>query len=475
MGFPATIANMSEMTLSDSFGRSPQPARETAIALTLVVQASDPTAPPARHLLDGVDEVVFGRGPRSATRDNVGGTRRLVIRIPDPFMSSDHGRLVRVQGRWMIEDPRSKNGVVVAGRATRVAPVETGDVLEVGHAVFLLESARTLPGAAGDSELVSSAWDHPLLASFHPDLEAGHAELRRFAPSTIPVLLHGETGTGKEVYASTLHDRSRRKGPFVAVNCGALTPTLLEAELFGHKRGAFSGATADRPGFVRSADGGTLFLDEITELSPAGQVALLRVLQEGEVVAVGDTQAVPVDVRVVAASQRPLLEDVEAGRFRSDLYARLLGHELHLPPLRERITDLGYLIASLLRRLSTEPVTLSPAAARAMIAYGWPRNIRELERCLASSLVLADRGKIDASHLPAAVRSGGPVRPTTAPADAMDPEDEALRTRLAAKLTEHRGNVSAVARDLDEHREQIQRWIRRFQLDVDGFRRGKPP
>jgi DNA-binding NtrC family response regulator len=282
------------------------------------------------------------------------------------------------------------------------------------------------------------------------------------------------------VYADVLHAASRRTGPLVAVNCGALSPTLLEAALFGHRRGAFSGATADRPGFVRSADKGTLFLDEITELSPAGQIALLRVLQEHEVVAVGDTTPVPIDIRVCAASHRPLLVEVEAGRFRSDLYARLLGYELRIPPLRERVADLGYLIASLLRRQpspSPRPVTFTPEALRAMLAYPWPRNVRELERCLATALVLGGGGEIDVAHLPVQVRSGavGPVPAVPAdelPTASEDAADAALRSALAAKLAEHRGNISAVARDMSRHREQIQRWIRRFAFDIDAFRRG---
>jgi DNA-binding NtrC family response regulator len=248
---------------------------------------------------------------------------------------------------------------------------------------------------------------------------------------------------------------------------------LLEAELFGHRKGAFSGATSDRPGYVRAADGGTLFLDEIASLSEAGQVALLRVLQENEVIAVGDTRPVSVDLRVCAASQRPLVEEVEAGRFRSDLYARLLGYELRLPPLRERRGDLGHLVGSLLRRLSSHPVELTPAAMRCLIEYEWPRNVRELERSLATALVLADGGTLDTAHLPAAITAQRRVRSDDGPPAAADDglHDAAIRVQLAAKLTEHRGNVTAVARDLGKHREQIKRWIRRFGFDIDLFRR----
>jgi DNA-binding NtrC family response regulator len=444
-------------------------------ALTLVVSASDLAIAPSRHFVDTVDAVLFTRGPRRTTRDEGDGLRRLNLQIPDPYLSSDHGRMLRVQQRWMVESPRSKNGVVVNGEVTRCATVEIGDVIEVGHGVFLLEQIATSKDTALDQFLNKDAHSLPLLASLHPDLIATESALVRIARSTIPVLLHGETGTGKEVYAQALHTSSGRRGPFVAVNCGALSPSLLEAELFGHRKGAFSGATNDRSGYVRAADGGTLFLDEIQSLSPAGQVALLRVLQDNEVIAVGDTRAVSVDLRVCAASQLPLVAEVEAGRFRSDLYARLLGYELRLPPLRERRDDLGYLIASLLRRLSVEPVEIVPAAARCLVEYDWPRNIRELERCLAAALVLADKRPIDVPHLPAVItayRRGRDVTGPPAPSDLGD-SDAQVRLELAAKLTEHQGNVSAVARDLGKHREQIQRLIRRFGFDIDLFRRDK--
>jgi DNA-binding NtrC family response regulator len=286
----------------------------------------------------------------------------------------------------------------------------------------------------------------------------------------VPVLLHGETGTGTEVYARAIHESSGRPGPFVAVNCGALSPSLLEAELFGHRRGAFSGAIADRPGFIRSADRGTLFLDEIPELSRAGQVALLRVLEEDEVVAVGDTRPVTVDIRIVAASQRPLISEVDAGDFRSDLYARLLGYEAGLPALRERRADLGYIVGNLGRRMTGRSLELTPAAFRALLRYDWPRNVRELERCLATANALSCGGVIDVDHLPPAI-ARATIRNQTPPPPADSEKDAAMRDQLSAKLAEHRGNITAVARDLGKHREQLQRWIRRLGIDVARFRR----
>jgi DNA-binding NtrC family response regulator len=279
-------------------------------------------------------------------------------------------------------------------------------------------------------------------------------------------VVRGETGTGKELVARAIHVLSQRKGPFVAVNCGALPETLVEAELFGAKRGAFSGATADRIGLVRGADGGTLFLDEIAELRPSSQAALLRVLQEREVMALGDTRAVKVDVRFVAATHRDLEDMVGRGTFRDDLYARLLGFELELPGLRERREDLGLLVRALLgRRPGGNEASFTPAAVRLMHAYRWPHNIREFERALASAVALADGRPIDVADLPAVMQ-----RVPTTPELPMN-DDDSLRARLVELLEAHRGNIAAVARVLDKDRMQIHRWVRRFDIDLDSYRR----
>lgn len=472
------LARPSEVTISttgervDGFHALPSQAQAVRQWLTITMCGGDVAAAPSRHLLDDVDIISFGRGEREATRDFVDGMRRLVLRIPDRMMSADHARMLRAQGRWMLADPASKNGTLIAGRPTRCGVVESGDIIELGRTVILFDESPVQINAPADQILFATRQRE--LASFHPDLVIAAESIAMIAPSNVPVLFHGESGTGKEVYARVLHELSGRAGPLVAVNCGALAPSLLEAELFGHRRGAFSGALADRTGFVRSAAGGTLFLDEICELSPAGQVALLRVLQEREVVPVGDSQPVRVDVRVCAASQSPLLRHVEAGTFRNDLYARLLGYELRLPQLRERSADSGYLVDLLLARMAPQ-AQLTPAAMRGLIAYNWPRNIRELERCLATALVLARNQRIGLEHLPGAVQAAaerGRIDPTAANAGTPpDGGDDPLRRELVAKLREHRGNVSAVARDLGKHREQIQRWIRRYQLDPNPFRR----
>jgi transcriptional regulator with AAA-type ATPase domain len=456
---------VADATVSDVFAGRPAGARalRRQPVLTLVLNVDRPSEPPSRHLLEDLDEVCFGRGERSAIREE----RRLVLRVPDPLMSSDHGRLRLADGAWLLEDPRSKNGSVVAGQPTRCARVHPGDVIGLGHTLFLLEIADVPHDLAHDS---GPPRVRPgTLATLNPRLARDVELLGRVATSDVPVLLLGESGTGKEVFARALHELSGRAGPYVAVSCGGIAPTLVEAELFGHRRGAFTGAVADRPGYLRAADGGTLFLDEVAELSPAAQAALLRALQEREVVPVGHSTPIPIDIRVCAATNRDLAAMVKSGGFREDLYARLLGLAIALPSLRERRCALGLLLASLLRRLpGGDAARFLPVAAYAMLTYGWPLNIRELERALATALALSAGQPIGLEHLPDAVAA---CVTAADDAPAAGTGDEALRGELVTLLTHHRGNVAAVARDMGKQREQIHRWARRLGIDLDSFRR----
>lgn len=442
-----------------------------APVLHVLFHAWDPQAPKSCHRLDGVDVVDFGRGPRASTREQ----SRLSLRLPDRMMSADHGRLARMNRQWVLEDPSSKNGAVIAGRASRCAPVRYGDLFELGHTLFLLsEEVVGDEGLDRSSEELGAA--SPELATFDAQFARQAADLVRVARSAVPVMLHGETGTGKEVFARALHALSRRRGGFVAVNCGGLAPQLVEAELFGHRRGAFSGAAEDRPGFVRAADGGTLFLDEIGDLPASAQAALLRVLQEREVVPVGDTTPVPVDFRLCAATHRDLAARVAAGEFRADLHARLLGATIALPPLRERRCDLGLLAARLLRLIpGGDGARFTPAAAYALLRYDWPLNVRELEHALAAAVARAGGSAVDIEHLAPEITAVAPVPvPFAEPhlrLDVPSPDDVTLRVMLLDSLTRHGGNVAAVARELGKHREQIHRWARRLGLDLTGFRR----
>jgi transcriptional regulator of acetoin/glycerol metabolism len=455
------MGSLSTTISSMSVGR--EATEDSAVEqLVLSLRCDRPQAPPSRYLLRGLEEVRFGRGePMCERRGNT-----LTLRIDDPRMSSDHGRLVRRGEAWHIEDPSSKNGCVVNGALTRSGVIGDHDTLELGHTFFVFRVATAVAGPP-DLSATALASPAPELATFAGDLAASYVRLEKVAPTDVPVLVFGETGTGKELAARAVHTLSQRKGPFVALNCGALPETLVEAELFGAKRGAFSGAQADRLGLVRSADGGTLFLDEIGELRPSSQAALLRVLQEREVMPLGDTRAVKVDVRFCAATHRQLEDMVDSGAFRRDLYSRLFGFTLDLPPLRERREDLGLLIRALLaRRDGGDRASFTPAAARVLHQYDWPHNVRELERVLSTSVALADGRPIDVMDLPEPVRRG----PTRAPAP--PPQDSTpLRGELVALLEQHKGNVAAVARALGKDRTQIHRWVRRFALDLDSFRR----
>ncbi|HEX3764180.1 MAG TPA: sigma 54-interacting transcriptional regulator [Kofleriaceae bacterium] len=480
MGQETTITSI-------SMGAEASPAASARPQLVLIAICDLPQAPSSRHLLDDVDEVRFGRGERSVARSQIDGQRVLELRVPDRRMSADHGRLVRGPSGWVLDDPNSKNGAVVDGTVTRRSVLDDGAVVELGHSFFVFREAPVEAHAAADVDdgaLTGGA----TLQTYDGALAEQFATLARIAPTEVSVLLQGETGTGKELVARALHDLSGRRGAFVAVNCGALPPSLIEAELFGHRRGAFTGAVGERLGLVRSADGGTLFLDEVGELPAASQAAFLRVLQEREVVPVGVDHPVKVDVRLCAATLRDLEALVDSGQFRRDLYARLFGLTLVLPPLRERRVDLGLLTRRLLARIpGGTSIRLAPSALRALLRHDWALNIRELEKVLTTAVALATEGAIEATHLPEALRRPPPttIPPPAAaapaavalavgapppPAAPRDRQDE-LRDQLVGLLTVHEGNVVAVSRALNTRRAQVYRWLRRFGLEVKAFRR----
>jgi two-component system response regulator HydG len=287
------------------------------------------------------------------------------------------------------------------------------------------------------------------------------------ADSESTVLVTGESGTGKEVVARYLHDRSARSaGPFLSVNCGALPESLLESELFGHVRGSFTGAVKDRPGLFAAAEGGTFFLDEIGETTPATQVKLLRVLQQREVIPVGASEAVPVDARLVAATNRDLEDEVKRGRFRGDLFYRLNVIAVHLPPLRERPGDVALLAEAFLRKAAArrgeEPKALAPAALDAMAAYAWPGNVRELENAVERAVLLSPGPAVAAEALPERVtaRKAEPLVSERAPAS---PTLEAIeRAYIAWVLRNEGGNKSRAAEVLGIDPSTLYRKLARY-------------
>jgi DNA-binding NtrC family response regulator len=441
--------------------------------LFVVLECDRPSAGGARYSLAGVNEVRIGRGEkRGAVRVTDHGYTTLHLRLPGRSLSSAHARIVRCDGRWVVEDAPSKNGTFVNGARVDRAPVGASDLLEVGHTLLVIRESVEMRGMPGDLDSQELAAEPVAMRTLLPTLADSFAALKRVADSNVPLLLLGDTGTGKELVATAVHALSRRSGAFVATNCGSLSPTLFDAQLFGHSRGAFSGATRDEPGIVRSADGGTLFLDEIGELPRASQTALLRVIQEGEVVPVGSARPVRVDLRVVSATLRNIrLSD----SFRSDLYARLAGHTLRLPPLADRVEDLGLFVADILRALDGDrasAVTIAPELGRLLATYRWPLNIRELKQGLHTGVVLSTEGTLEPHHFPQVEGTSGAAAPNAAPVDrALSDEEARLRITLIARLREHRGNVAAVARAMDKARMQIQRWMRRFDINPYDFRR----
>ena len=285
------------------------------------------------------------------------------------------------------------------------------------------------------------------------------------AASDASVLVLGETGTGKELVARALHRNSARASrPFVGVNCAAIPAELMESELFGHVKGAFSGAVSDRLGRFREAQGGTLFLDEIGDMSLATQAKMLRVLQEREVVPVGGTQALPVDVRIVAATHHDLPAAVREGRFREDLWYRLQVISIFLPPLRERPGDIIPLAESFLRSLGGK--SLSAAAARALLAHPWPGNVRELRNAMQRAAALSSGAVIDVEHLGLPESSASPGTGLDIPWDG--PMDAALavveREMIVRALRASAGNRAEAARRLGLHRQQLYRKLQQYGL-----------
>jgi DNA-binding NtrC family response regulator len=401
----------------------------------------------ARWSLTGIDRVEVGRGTaRAATRTG----RDLRIDVPDPYMSASHLRFERERAHWVALDAGSRNGILVDGVRQERSIVTGHDVVEAGRSFFQLRSDER----AGATEQLAS---DGALTTLDPELAAQFDDLRQIATSVVPVIVGGPTGTGKERVAQAVHALSRRTGTLVPVNCGALPATLVESELFGHKKGAFSGAIADSPGLVVASSGGTLFLDEIGDLPAAAQAALLRVLEAHEVRAIGATTAVRVDLRIIAASHRDLHTMSEREQFREDLLARLAGFELELPTLAERRVDLGAMLAEIAPR-----ATFAAATIRAMLAYAWPRNIRELVRAIERARALVGDGEITPAHLPEEIANAKLGAPAVEP--------DARRDELVALLEKHHGNVSRVASDLGRVRQQVQRWLKRYGLDPARYR-----
>ena len=340
-----------------------------------------------------------------------------------------------------------------------------------------LEQDPNHGGTEHRAEQISAPYEQGGLLGRSPVMIGLYKEIARVAPTRSTILIVGESGAGKELVARSIHQHSTRSnGSFVAVNCGALTETLLEAELFGHVRGAFTGAVNDRKGLWEEAAGGTLFLDEVGETSPALQVKLLRALQEGEIRRVGSSRATQVDARILAATNRNLEQDVKAGKFREDLFYRLSVVTLRVPALKERRTDIPLLaerfLGMVLEREGHKQLTLSEETIRTLVAYNWPGNVRELESAIEYA-VLHARGhaivpedlpeKLQSAQVRAAARS-----PLSALFEDLPPLDELERRYLLYILEVTGGNRTRAAEILGIDRRTLYRMIERYGIDTNG-------
>jgi two-component system response regulator GlrR len=361
-------------------------------------------------------------------------------RIVDGRMSRTHFRIV-FDGRGgchRLGDAESRNGTYHNGTRSQTAKLESGDVLRAGDTLFVY----------GDAD----------------ELIAIEQKTESLARSGLTILIVGETGVGKERVARELHAASGRAGRFIALNCAALPRELIGAELFGHTRGAFSGAHQSRSGLFVAADGGTLLLDEIADLPLELQGVLLRVLQERSVRPIGADHEVFADVQMLAATHADLERAMADGQFRADLYARLAQVTLRIPPLRRR----RHQILALARQFAENAPSIQVDAAEALLRYDWPLNVRELQSLMASFVALHDGTSLDVkflrAHCPQSLLSVS--REDATP----DPRDATSRAMLEGALRKHRGNVSAAAKELQRPRNQVYRWLKAMGLQPQRFR-----
>lgn len=403
------------------------------------------------EILDGPD-----RGKRFQIDDVV--TRRVLIgqspgcdiQLSDRSASRRHAAVEGASDGVRVVDLGSRNGTFIGDVRVRDAWIRPGEIVRLGDTRIRFDTDGTLHTVPTSSEGCFGR-----VIGVSPEMRALYPVFDRVAKADVAVLIEGETGTGKEVLAESLHDRStRRSGPFIVMDCTTISPTLLEAELFGHERGAFTGAVSTRLGLFEEASGGTLFIDEIGDLDLALQAKLLRALEKKEIRRVGGTQMIRLDVRVIAATRRDLDREVSARRFRDDLYYRLAVARLDLPALRKRQGDIAFLTRFFWCRLGGNEADLSPDIVQRFESYDWPGNIRELANAVARQLALGDFEPAMHGHpssappattpqadaIEAIIRSGLPM--TAARQKVIDDFERRYTTFM---LAQHGGNVTRAA------------------------------
>jgi two-component system, NtrC family, response regulator AtoC len=395
----------------------------------------------------------------------VGRSSTATVRVDDPRVSREHARIVRRGDALELVDLGSRNGTrvndkVVRGRSEALS---SGDTVHIGEAEILIaETTAALDGRrpTADVELPGVVVSDPAMAQVFDNV-------RRVAPMETTVLLLGETGVGKEVVAEQIHRQGpRASGPFVRLNCGSLPESLLEAELFGHERGAFTGADRRKAGYFETASGGTLFLDEVGELGASMQTRLLRVLEDGKFMRVGGREEIASDLRVIAATNRELERDVRIGRFRQDLYFRLAAFIIRLPPLRERPSEIELFAELFARqfggRMKRPKLRIAADAMAALRAHDWPGNVRELRNAIEHAVVLAEDGVVTAQRLPDSVR--GEHKAAVASAGMRGQVADIERRAIEDALEAEDGNQTRAARRLGISRRALLYKLDKYDL-----------
>ena len=402
--------------------------------------------------------------------------------LKDRTVSRHHAEVQYTERGYLLVDLESTNGTLLDGKRVERAYLAPGSSLKIGSTVITFNAVDEEIAVEADraGELLEMVGKSMRMRQIF-------GLIRKIAPMDVTVMITGETGTGKELAARAVHELSaRRDGPFVVLDCGAIPPNLIESELFGHEKGAFTGADRARPGAFERANGGTIFLDELGELRLDLQPRLLRVLEQREVRRVGADDVRDIDVRVVAATNRDLQKEIQAGNFREDLFFRLSVIHIGLPPLRQRRDD----IPAIIRRILRDPEITArhgqrsftePAMSR-LITYDWPGNIRELVNLVHMVLTLAERDEIGLADLPERLRErptpgvpapGGPddesgeFNPSRSFKEAKESLIEAFERDYVVGLLRHcDGNISEAARQSGLHRKSIERLVKKYELDA---------
>jgi DNA-binding NtrC family response regulator len=399
-----------------------------------------------------------------------------LVLVEDRTASRHHFEIQYTERGHLLVDLNSTNGTFLDGRRVERAYLSSGSQIRAGSSVITFapidEEVTIEPDREG--ELCGMVGGSVKMRQIF-------GLLRKIAPMDVSVIVQGETGTGKELVARAVHELSMRsRGPLVVLDCGAIPPNLIESELFGHEKGAFTGAVSSRPGAFERANGGTIFLDELGELRMDLQPKLLRVLENREVRRVGGNDVIEVDCRVIAATNRDLVKEIAAGNFREDLYFRLSVIQIQLPALRQRRDD----IPNILKRALAEPSIVerhgrkrfSPEALGLLMAYPWPGNVRELMNVLSHVLTFSEGEEILPAHLPPRVRGQdrqGPL-PFNEHLSFKDAKEQLLenfeREYVTSVLARCEGNLSRAARESGLHRKSIERLVKKYQLDAKGMK-----